>query len=216
MRRVTGKKKDKRNGVKRESYNIPDQIDLDIWHEEFKKLSKQLSSDGYRKPITETELVAWVRRKLDEVWMKCPQKLAFLAKMRVPDYNPDTRRASMWVCNICKEGFSATDIQVDHISGEHEFTKLEQLVEFANKRFMVGYNDLQCLCIPCHQNKTLAERMGVTLEEAKVEKQVIAICKGSVSSVQAFLLERGITPASNGEKRRNQVREALRQEESNG
>lgn len=212
MRRMAGKRKDKRKGLKRQSHNIPDQIDLDIWQEEFEKLAKPLTPDGYRKAISETELVGWVRRKLDEVWMKCPQKLAFLAKMRVPDYDPNTRRASMWICNICKGGFSGPDIQVDHISGEHEFTKLEQLQEFANKRFMVGYDDLQCLCIPCHQNKTLAERLGITLEEAKVEKMVIAVCKGSVSSVREFLLERGITPASNGEKRRNQVREALQED----
>lgn len=211
MRRKSTKPKvDKRKGVKREAHNIPDEVDLEIWHQEFLKLSKPLDENGYRKPITETELVGWIRKKFDEIWMKCPQKLSFLASKREPDYSPDTRRASMYVCNICKEGFTMPEVQVDHISGEHEFTKLDQIVEFANKRFMVGYNDLQVLCVECHLCKTLAERSGITFEEAKIEKQVIAICNDKADKGgKNWLIERGIAPAKNQTLRKIQIRSAL-------
>lgn len=202
-----GKRVDKRKGVKREIHNIPDELDLQIWNDEFLKLSKPLDENGYRKPITETELVGWVRKKLDDIWMKCPMKLAFVASKRVPDYSPDTRRASMYICNICKEGFSLTEVQCDHIEGEHEFTRLDQLVDFANKRFMVGYKDLQVLCIPCHQLKTHAERHGLTLEEAKIDKEVITISKAKQS--KQWLEERNIVPAKNEEQRKQQIREVL-------
>lgn len=202
-----GVKKDKRSGIKRKKHNIPDEVDLAIWQADFEKLSKGLDESGMRNPITETELVGWVRRKLDEVWMKCPQKLSFLAKMRVPDYDPDTRRASMWVCNICKGGFSNTDIQVDHRLGDHEFTKLSHLQEFADKRFMVGYDDLQCLCIPCHEVKTLSERQGISFQEATLLKKVIALEKAK--GVQSFLEANGVEAAGNAKLRRNQAIELL-------
>jgi hypothetical protein len=202
-----GKRVDKRKGVKREIHNIPDELDLKIWEDEFKKLSKPLDANGKRKPITETELIGWIRKKLDDVWMKCPTKLSFLASKRVPDYSPDTRRASIYVCSMCEDGFSGTDVQVDHIEGEHEFTKLSQLVEFANKRFMVGYNDLQILCIPCHQLKTHAERQGLSLAEARADKEAIAICKAKQD--KQWLIDRGIKPESNAAKRKVQVRQEL-------
>ena len=59
------KRTDKRNGNKRDKHNVPDEIDLQIWNDEFLKHSKNLDDAGYRKPISETELVGWIRKKLD-------------------------------------------------------------------------------------------------------------------------------------------------------
>lgn len=204
-------KVDKRKGVKRAAHNIPDEIDLALWQAEYEKYASKLDENGYRKPITETELVGWIRKKLDEVWMSCPQKLAFLEKMRVPDYDPSTRRTSKWQCNITKEWFNKTDVQVDHIQGEHEFTRLDQLVEFANKRFMVGYKDLQILSIEAHQIKTHAERHGMTYEEAKLDKQAIAI-QDSKKDKQ-WLLDKGMPPGKNAKIRKQQIIDYLNQEE---
>lgn len=197
------KRKDKRNGVKREFYHIPDKLDLEIWKAEFDKLSKSLDAEGFRKPVSEKEIVGWVRKKLDDVWMKCPTKLAFLEKRREPDYSPDTRRQSKWTCDLCKNSFSRDEVQVDHIEGEHEFTKLEQLQEFANKRFMVGYKDLQILCVPCHELKTHAERHGITLEDAKIEKKAIQLEKDKQD--KDYILAKGETPAKNAKLRREQL-----------
>lgn len=206
--KVKRPKVDKRKGVKRAAHNIPDEIDLALWQAEYEKYASKLDENGYRKPITETELVGWIRKKLDEVWMSCPQKLAFLEKMRVPDYDPNTRRTSKWQCNITKEWFTKTEVQVDHIQGEHEFTRLDQLVDFANKRFMVGYKDLQILSIEAHQIKTHAERHGMTYEEAKLDKQAIAI-QDSKKDKQ-WLLDKGITPGKNARIRKQQIIDYLR------
>lgn len=205
-------KVDKRKGVKRESYNVPDEVDLALWQAEYEKHAKKLDKDGYRKPITETEIVGWVRKKLDDIWMSCPQKLAFLEKMRVPDYDPNTRRTSKWQCNITKEWFNKTEVQVDHIKGEHEFTRLDQLVEFANKRFMVGYNDLQILSTEAHSIKTHAERYGMTYEEAKIDKQAIAIMKDKKD--KQWLQEKGVVPGKNAKIRKQQIIEVLKNEQA--
>jgi hypothetical protein len=206
-------KTDKRKGVKRANHNIPDEIDLALWKAEYEKYASKLDENGYRKPITERELVGWIRKKLDDVWRSCPQKLAFLEKMRVPDYDPNTRRTSKWQCNITKEWFNKTDVQVDHIQGEHEFTRLDQLVEFANKRFMVGYNDLQILSIEAHSIKTHAERYGMTYDEAKIDKQAIAI--QDTKKDKEWLTERGITPGKNSKIRKQQLIDRLREEKNN-
>ena len=117
---------------------------------------------------------------------------------------------SKWQCNITKEWFTKTEVQVDHIQGEHEFTRLDQLVDFANKRFMVGYKDLQILSIEAHQIKTHAERHGMTYEEAKLDKQAIAI-QDSKKDKQ-WLLDKGITQGKNAGIRKQQIIDYLRGE----
>lgn len=171
---------------------------------------------------TESAFMSWVRGGIrGGLWKRHPVKLEFIKRNKemLVNTNPRSMKRFPFVaggrCALCNEMHSMSEIEVDHKTGNSSLRSMNDVRSFIESMILVSFDDLQLVCKPCHKIKTLAERMGVTLEEAKVEKQVIAICKGSVSSVQAFLLERGITPASNGEKRRNQVREALQEELEN-
>ena len=73
---------------------------------------------------------------------------------------------------------------------------------------MVGYKDLQILSIEAHQIKTHAERHGMTYEEAKLDKQAIAI-QDSKKDKQ-WLLDKGITPGKNAGIRKQQIIDYLR------
>lgn len=189
---------------------VPSNTDIAKRNANRAKLAKKITEDGHLK---EAELVRIVRKAIDAAWMTAANKLVFLEDRVVPDMNPNTRTKWLVQCNHCKKMFKLTDVQIDHRQGEFACTKREDFYPYILSRLDVNFDDLQVLCIEDHQIKTLAERQGITFEEARLEKQVIAVCKGSTSSVKAFLIERGITPAGNAEQRKKQVREALKQEE---
>lgn len=174
MIRKKGTRKDKRGGVKREHHNIPDDIDVQLNQEQYEKFASKLT-DGKAKPITENHLKNIIRSAVRKKWMHCDVKLAFLHSKCVPDYDPNTRRRFKVQCNMCKEWFTKTDVDVDHIKGEFEFTDLSQAHQWASSILDVGFDDLQILCNKtCHPIKTLAERNGISIEDAKFLRDVIA------------------------------------------
>lgn len=191
---------------------VPSKADIAKRKANRDKLAKKITADGHLK---DGELVRIVRKAIDAAWMTAANKLVLLEDRVIPDMNPNTRTKWLIKCDHCGNLFKLTDVQVDHIVGEFPCTEPEHFFGYIMSRLDVGFDDLQVLCIEDHQIKTLAERNGISFEEARIEKQVIAICKGSTSSVKAFLSERGITPAGNAEQRKKQVREALKREVTN-
>ena len=191
---------------------VPSKADIAKRKANRDKLAKKITADGHLK---DGELVRIVRKAIDAAWMTAANKLVLLEDRVIPDMNPNTRTKWLIKCDHCGKLFKLTDVQVDHIVGEFPCTEPEHFFDYIMSRLDVGFDDLQVLCIEDHQIKTLAERNGISFEEARIEKQVIAICKGSTSSVKAFLIERGITPAGNAEQRKKQVREALKREVTN-
>lgn len=188
---------------------VPSKADIAKRKANRDKLAKKITADGHLK---DGELVRIVRKAIDAAWMTAANKLVLLEDRVIPDMNPNTRTKWLIKCDHCGNLFKLTDVQVDHIVGEFPCTEPEHFFGYIMSRLDVGFDDLQVLCIEDHQIKTLAERNGISFEEARIEKQVIAICKGSTSSVKAFLSERGITPAGNAEQRKKQVREAIRRD----
>ena len=112
---------------------------------------------------------------------------------------------------MCGEYFKLNEIEIDHIEGHHSFTKVEDFENYFRNILMVGFDGLQALCKDgCHATKSLAERLGISFEEAKLEKKVIEIIKSKKD--REFLKAKGVTPASNANKRREQIREVLNNE----
>lgn len=171
---------------------------------------------------TQSKFMSWVRGGIRAgLWKKHPVKLEFLRQSThlVKNTNPRSMKRFPMIkafrCAICNGMFSATKIEVDHIAGNSSLKTMDDVRSFIESMILVTFDDLQIVCHDCHDIKTHAEKQGMTFEEARLDKQSIAICKGSVSSVKAFLSERGITPAGNAEKRREQVLEALKREVTN-
>lgn len=204
MIRKKGTRKDKRGGVPREHHNIPDDIDLDLHQQQYDKFASKLT-DGTPKPITETHLKNIIRSAVRKKWMHCDVKLAFLTSKCVPDYSPDTRRRFKVQCNMCKEWFTKADVDVDHIKGEFEFKDLADAHKWASSILDVSFDDLQILCNKkCHPIKTLAERNGITIDEARLLQTVIAWENDKKIDHKQFCLDLGAEAklVSNKAKRR--------------
>lgn len=151
-----------------------------------------------------------IRRGL---WNRHPAKLHFLNKNRRKIENPNLKNAKrfpqVWGadCNICKNTFTLKEIEVDHLKGNHSLQNFKDISSFIEAIVTVTPDDLQLVCKECHKTKSLAEKHGVSFEEALAIKKAIEICKSKKD--RDWLLERGIEPASNATKRRAQIEKEL-------
>ncbi len=123
--------------------------------------------------------------------------------------NPNTRTKWLVDCECCNQSFKTSAVQVDHVKGEHSLKTFDDLLPFAESILGVSHEDLQVVCIPCHEAITYSERYGVTLEDAFKEKVVISKTSQTVALQKKELAKFGYTGASvsNEEKRRNCYRD---------
>ncbi len=210
MAKAPFKRVDKRKGEKRDSYNVPDSLDLRLLQDKVNKYCKTLEEDGSpKKPLTINGLKQLVRIAVRKKWMFSNTKLAFLNKMKVADTDPSSRTRFRIQCNICKRWFKEPEVEVDHREGEKEFTDLNKMLEWASSILDVKFEDLQMLCIPCHKIKSHQEASGLSFIEAGFDKQAIAICKAKED--KQWLEDRCVKPASNQASRRLQILEYLKE-----
>ena len=212
-------KVDKRKGSKRDSYNIPDEVDLEILAQSLEKLSKGLDSEGKAKPIDEQYLKNIFRSAVRKRWMAAPTKLHFLESGLEPDYDPNTRRRFKIQCNICKQYFTKAEIEIDHIKQEQEFDDWSKALLWAKAILDVGAKDLQRLCQGCHLIKSHCDTLGLDFTKVEdwkytvADKKAIEICKKKED--KQWLTGKGLTPAGNAKLRRNQIVQELLNEHSN-
>lgn len=186
---------------------VPTPAQLAKRERELAKFMKTLSEDG--KP-RERDVVSVIRGAIRRAWMKAPQKLAFLYSRTVPDMNPDTRTLWLFQCEHCEQMFKLSDVEVDHKEGNHPFSAKEDFDDYFENILMCGFDDLQLLCKQCHAVKTYADKHGLSLEDAKIEKEVVSVMKQNAQYQVAYIKERGMTPAKNADLRREQVREIIK------
>lgn len=190
---------------------IPSQTDIKKRQTKLQQFLKKLDADG--KP-QEKHVLSVVRGAIRSAWMKSDVKLAYLYMNTIPDMDDKTRTKWLVKCEMCGELFKLTDVEIDHKFGNHTFTKVEDFENYFNNILMVGFDALQILCRDDHLAKTLSESLGISIEMARTEKKVIAICKQSVKLVDKFLVDNGVTGYSkNPTSRRNAVREVLLKQE---
>lgn len=187
---------------------IPSQSDIQKRKTNADKLRKKITQSG---KLLEKELVRIVRKAVDSAWMTAAHKLVFLEDRVIPDMNESTRTKWLIKCDHCGNLFKLCDVQVDHIIGEFPCTSPDDFHAYIMNRVNVEFKDLQILCKEDHLNKTYAERHGLSLEEAKCTREAIRIQKEK-KDVE-WLKERGYTPASNKDKRREQIKQKLMEEQ---
>ncbi len=194
------KRKDPRNGVKREKYNVPDELDLQLKQEKVDKLSKTLTEDKKAKPLTDAQIKGLFRDSVRKKWMYAPVKLSFLESQAIPDYDPNTRTRFKWQCNQCKGMFKKEEVEVDHVfqGGDRDFKTMCDAPEHARGILDVGWDDLQILCADklkgCHPIKSHAEITGLSFEDARLDKEAIRWTKENkgVVNQRKLLSEMGI------------------------
>ena len=190
---------------------VPSQADLKKREAKLQQFLKKLDADG--KP-QEKHVLSVVRGAIRSAWMKSDVKLAYLYMNTIPDMDDKTRTKWLVKCEMCGELFKLTDVEIDHKFGNHTFTKIEDFENYFNNILMVGFDDLSILCKEDHAVKTLSESLGISIEDARTEKKVIAICKQSAKLIDAYLAENGVTGyAKNKDARRDAVRNVLKEKE---
>jgi hypothetical protein len=116
----------------------------------------------------------------------------------------------VWVsdCELC--GKQCRTCDVDHLKGGFGFNDWQSFTEWAKMILWVTFDDIRELCDDCHAATTLSQKMGISFEDAVIQKEIISICKAKKDI--AWLKERGIVPASNAQKRRKQIEEEMKNE----
>jgi len=186
--------------------------DLDKRKKSLDGFLKKLDKDGR---ASEKQLLSDLRSAIKAIWMRHPTKLSLLYKNTVVDDDPKSRTKWLFPCNICKGLFKGADIQCDHKIGENSLLSFSDIEVFAKSILGVSWDDLQLLCVECHSYKTYSERYGVSFEQAKALKDVIAVTKLTAAKQKKWLSERGVKPASNQNGRTKQITDVLNKESNN-
>ena len=185
----------------------PTQTDLAKRDKKLKEFLRHLDEEGKGKA---PQILGYVRGAIRSAWMKSNTKLAFLYMNTIPDMDDSTRTKWLWKCEICGNLFKLTDINVDHKQGNHSFTKIEEFESYFENILMVGFDDLQILCVEDHKIKSLSESLGVSFEDAAYHKIAIDLQKGKLD--KPWLESKDVVPAKNKDVRRTQIIELLKQE----
>ena len=163
---------------------------------------------------TRSAYMAFIRGGIRRgLWNKNPVKFSVMeaGRFKVKNENPSSKKRYPMVwkysCAICNGVFSGDDVECDHIHGNHSLKSFDELERFIKEIISVKPEDLQILCKDCHRIKSHAEKRGISLEEAKVDKKAIKICKEGKD--KEFIIDAGLVPESNASKRRIQLKEIL-------
>lgn len=158
---------------------------------------------------TEAQLLNWVRSTLRKAWTKHPTKLVLLQKNQ--KLLPSSKSSRMVIhnqCAHCLKWHRPDNVEVNHKKTVGKLTR-ENLGEFVQNLFFVTDDDLEILCKTCHAIVTLSERQGLSLEDAAIEKKVIAFTKHPAAVQKEKLAKVGIVPGKTGIERRAQAREFI-------
>lgn len=172
-----------------------------------KKVKKKTTFD-------DKKLFTWLRSALRSASRRYPTLYEALAAAKEPYLGDNPRQKFQYRCAMCHGAFSGKEVSIDHIIDCGSLQSWEDLQGFAQRLFC-GVSGLQILCSSCHDCKTYSAKNNVSMEEAKLQKSVIALIKSKSSSeLLAFLKEHNYTDASvsNAAKRKAAVTEILSKE----
>ena len=161
----------------------------------------------------QTAFFTYLRGHLRLLWSRYPAKNKWKdAQMVKPPKGYTGRAKSMGKCYYCSEMFAKSHLEVDHVQQAGTCNSWETATEFLYK--LLDCNDNWVLaCKPCHKVKSLAEKRGISFEEASLEKRIIEICKKPKQEVLDFLSQHQYngSSVSTAAKRRVLVEKILKE-----
>lgn len=139
------------------------------------------------------------------IWNRYPVKIKFTNnnRKRIKNPNPRGRAATVWggTCHLCKKDFIQSQLQVDHVKGNHSLKSMDDLQEFVTALTHITEDDLAFVCKPCHYIKSYSEKQGISFEEAAIEKKVIEFAKEKSLTKQLQTLKSlGVVPEKETKK----------------
>lgn len=146
---------------------------------------------------TRAAFFSYLKGVIRKGWNFHPIKLKLLNKKAVKMINTNPKSAKRfpyvngWKCEKC--GVITKDKHIDHIVEDTaKLTELSHIQACVEKLLVVCEDDLRILCEDCHAIVTLSQKLGITFEQAELEKYLInLIDKEPRASIQLFLSDYG-------------------------
>lgn len=154
----------------------------------------------------------YLRGSLRQIWSRYPAKLAWKQSL-LTEQRPEGylgRGKKFGKCHYCQGWFTASALEVDHVSQAGSCNTWEQAYQFLHN--LLDTNDNWVLaCKPCHKAKSLAERKGIDFYEALLERQANELLKGDKQKLLDIFAKFGYTTqqTSNSRKRKQALLEIL-------
>lgn len=168
---------------------------------------------------TKAQFFQWMRGQMRRAWSRHPVKVAYMHqhRKRVPLGRKTVKNPQglVWGCQCehCKQEFKQTECEVDHIDAAGSFKGWEDFEAWMMKLMHINFDSIRIVCKTCHRIKSYAERTGMTFEEAKLEKEVIAFTKDTVAQQVRFLTMARVdmTTCTNAKQRRAAYKQHLQE-----
>ena len=182
------------------------------------KYKPWLTPEGKKIWKTEAQYWGWLRGAMRRIWADYPLRKEWKSRQLRPVtseerkdkvFHPSTKNVGQ--CVYCKEWFAGSKLECDHKTSSGGCTSKETAEGFLWYCGGGVGEDWVLSCKPCHKAKTHGERNGLSIEHAIADKKAIIIVKEKRD--KEWLEERGIAPASNQKKRREQIVNKLLEDE---
>ena len=144
---------------------------------------------------TKAAFFSFVRGGLRKaLWERYPVKIEYKKNNLIPP--PESyqgRGKSGQYCALTNEFVINSKLEVDHTEGNQSLNDWDDLQPFI-EHLLLCQDNLQLVDREAHKVKSYAERMGISYQEAEIQKRVIAETKGlSVSLIKRKLSRLGAT-----------------------
>lgn len=146
---------------------------------------------------TRAAFFSYLKGVIRKSWVNQPVKNKLIKKKAIKILNTNPKSAkrfpyvNAWKCEICD--CVTQDKQVDHVLEDTaKLTELSHIQPCFEKLLVVCEDDLRILCSECHAIVTLSQKLGITFEQAELEKYLInLIDKEPRVDIQLFLSDYG-------------------------
>jgi len=168
---------------------------------------------------TKPKFFQWMRGQMRRAWSRHPVKVSYMSnhRTRVPlgRVTAKNPKGLVWGCECehCHQQFKQTECEVDHIEQAGSFKDWTDFEQWMMKLMHINWDSIRVVCKECHRIISYAERMKITFEEAKLEKEVIAFTKLTITRQYSLLDLGGVAPtdATNAKQRRAAYKQHLQE-----
>ena len=146
----------------------------------------------------------WLRGAMRKaIWQFHPIKLKYKKSCVQPPPPEYAGRAKGLIqCALTGEWVGQSMAEVDHVVGHSSFKCVDDLLPYM--MHLALPRELQCVSKEAHKVKSYAERMGISFEDALVEKRAIALVE---SGGEQWLRDRGVVVPKKKDLRKILVQE---------
>lgn len=147
---------------------------------------------------TEASFWSWLRGGLRKnLWTRYPPKNEFKQSRLRPVTQEDfddgisQRAKKVGDCDCCDGVFPASKLEVDHIEEAGSLGCEDDIAPFI-KGLACKKSNMRLVCKPCHEIITLSSRMGVSFDEARIEKEINKVKNLKIGDLRDTLKDRGV------------------------